>query len=68
MPSDYKEIDEIKKKLENHERRIEELEKLVKRKKKEGITERKTISDHLSYLKSEGFLINPTRQGKLWKG
>lgn len=57
VPSE--EIIEIKKKLEEHEKRIENLEKLFKRRGKKVITKRKSIFDHLTYLKSKGFFDQP---------
>lgn len=58
MTSD-EEIKQIIKKLEDHERRIENLEKLVKGGAKKVIPERKYISDHFTFLKSEGFFDQP---------
>jgi len=53
------EIVEIKKQLEEHEKRIESLENLFKSKGKRIITRRKSITDHLNHLKSEDFFDQP---------
>lgn len=56
--------DEIKKILDNHEKRISKLEKKLEagiKKPKKLTAERKTISDHLDYLKSEGFFDQPKK-------
>lgn len=53
------EIPEIKKQLENHEKRIEDLENLIRGRPKRAVTKRKTILDHLTHLKSEGFFDQP---------
>ena len=53
------EIIEIKKNLEEHEKRIENLEKLFKTGGKKALTQRKSIFDHLTHLKSEGFFDQP---------
>lgn len=58
MPSN-EEITKIKKKLEEHEKRIEDLEKSFKSGRKKLVTKRKFIRDHLTYLKSEGFFDEP---------
>jgi hypothetical protein len=58
MTSD-EEIGEIKKKLEDHERRIEDLENLVKSGRKRVLTKEKSILDHIIQLKSEGFFDQP---------
>lgn len=52
-------IKKISKKLGEHEKRIGNLEKIIKGRKKKVLTERKTILDHLTYLKSEGFFDEP---------
>lgn len=56
--------EEIKKILDNHEKRISQLEKksdVNLRKTKKSPVQRKTISDHLEYLKSEGFFDQPKK-------
>ena len=50
---------EIKKKLEEHEKRIASLENLIKAKGKRVVTKRKSITDHLIHLKFEGFFDQP---------
>ena len=52
-------VEEINKRLEDHERRIKNLEQLVKGKNKRIFTKRKSIFDHLTHLKSEGFFDQP---------
>ena len=51
--------EEIKKILEDHEKRLKEIEKIVFSKKRKFFTQRKSILDHLLYLKSEGFFDQP---------
>ena len=53
------EIVEIKKKLAEHAKRIEDLENLVQAGSKRVAVKRKSISDHLTHLKSEGFFDQP---------
>lgn len=60
--------EEIKKILDNHEKRISELEKKLVgsiKKPKESVAERKTISGHLEYLKSEGFFDQPKKSQEI---
>lgn len=60
--------EEIKKILDNHEKRIRDLEKKLKpsiRKPKKSVAERKTILDHLEYLKSEGFFDQPKKSQEI---
>jgi enoyl reductase-like protein len=59
MPMSNKEIIEITKTLENHEKRIKKLEDLLMGGKKKTASSRKSIIDHLDYLKSEGFFNEP---------
>ncbi len=54
-----KEFLDIKKTVNEHEKRIKELEKLVIGKVEKVIIKRKTIIDHLIYLKNEGFFDQP---------
>lgn len=58
MPSD-EETTWIKRKLEECENRIKNLEKLLKGSGKKRVAKRKTILDLLEYLKSEGFFDQP---------
>ena len=58
-PMSIKEIVEIKKTLENHEKRIKNLENLLMSGKKKAVSSRKSIIDHLDYLKSDGFFNEP---------
>jgi len=53
------EIVEIKKKLEEHEKRITQLEKSPKRKEKSTSAKRTTILDMLDGLKADGFFDQP---------
>lgn len=57
--------EEIKKILDNHEKRISELEKKLVGSIKKPVAERKTISDHLDYLKSEGFFDQPKKASEI---
>jgi hypothetical protein len=52
-------IEKIKKKLENHEKRITQLEKPPARKEKSTSTKRATILDMLDELKAGGFFDQP---------
>lgn len=47
--------EEIKKKLENHEKRISALEKIIKKKPKITLSEKKGTEDWIIELKDEGF-------------
>lgn len=58
MPLD-EEFANIKRKLEAHEKRIRNLENSFKSSKKKIVAERKSIPEHLKYLKSEGFFDQP---------
>ena len=57
--STSKEIIEIQRKLKEHEKRIETLENLVKGTEKRSATETKSIFDHLTHMKSEGYFDQP---------
>ncbi|MEM4258592.1 MAG: hypothetical protein QXL17_05510 [Candidatus Thermoplasmatota archaeon] len=52
-------LNDIMKKLENHETRIKNLEKSMKNKPKKDLQKRKSIFDHLIELKSGGFFNKP---------
>jgi hypothetical protein len=52
-------IEKIKKQLENHEKRITQLEKPSARKEKSASTKRTTILDMLDGLKADGFFDQP---------
>jgi len=58
MSSD-EEFANMKRKLEEHEKRIRELENSFKSSKKKIVAKRKSIPEHLNYLKSEGFFDQP---------
>lgn len=49
---DYREIQKI---LENHERRISQLEKLINKGSKRGVRQKRSIMDLIIELKEEGF-------------
>lgn len=53
------EIMEIKNLLEQHEKRIESLENLIKGKSRRAVASRKSIIDHVTHLKAEGFFNEP---------
>jgi len=53
------EIKEIKKKLEDHEKRIKKIEGSDKAIKRKSRKKKETILDHLSRLKSQGFFDQP---------
>ena len=57
MPNE--EIMGIKKKLEEHEKRIGDLENLIKGRGKRAVTKKESILDRLTNLKSEGFFDQP---------
>lgn len=57
--SQEEDIKKILKKLEEHEKRIKDLENRVKGKSKEAFTKKKSISDHLETLKSKNFFDQP---------
>lgn len=52
-------IEKIKKQLENHEKRITQLEKPPTRKEKSTSTKRTTILDMIDWLKADGFFDQP---------
>jgi len=53
------EIIEIKKKLEEHDKRIEKVERFVSGKRNRAAKVRKSILDHLVEFKSDGFFNDP---------
>lgn len=61
-------IEDLKKILDNHEKRISKLEKkfeVSSQKLKKSVVERKTILDHLEYFKSEGFFDQPKKSQEI---
>lgn len=60
------EVDEIKKILTNHEKRILELEKLFKKKPSElKSKQKKSITDLIIEIKNEGFFNKPKQQREI---